>query len=87
MCNYAKSFTSSPNRLYLDDMCFQMQMVMNFLMKQNKMKFIVHGSGGKSEEAAISCIHKLIDHITYVCPGFKMKSETMSFDEDYPNPF
>lgn len=86
LCKYSNSFLKSDNQLYLDDMCFHMHMIIDFMIKQKKLKFVVHGDR-KNQSEILSRIEKMIDNFSYAYPAFTSKNDPVTFDDDYPNPF
>ncbi|KAL4435266.1 hypothetical protein ABPG74_017358 [Tetrahymena malaccensis] len=86
LCNYSSNFFKSQSKLYLDDLCFQMHCIIDYMIKKHKIKFIVHGDQ-KNFDQIYNNITRMVDNFSFAYPAFKTKNEPVYFDEDYPNPF
>ncbi|EGR33914.1 peptidase M16 inactive domain protein [Ichthyophthirius multifiliis] len=69
--------------LYLDDLNFHMNSIMQFMMRKNKIKFIVYGNQ-QNFDKTYQNISKIIDNLTYAFSAFKYKAEQSKI---YDNPF
>lgn len=70
----------------MDDLNFHMTCIIDYMIKQHKLKFIVHGDS-KNFDDIHTRISRMIDNFSFAYPAFKTKNEPVTFDEDYPNPF